>query len=114
MKCLSCEVVDLSMSERQGIEIDYCPKCRGVWLDRGELDKFIQQSERQTPTYVSDDRRAEAPTERFSGEHSPKREFQSNKQYDERQGDDDDQDYRRHPQRGKRKESFFGNLFDFD
>jgi len=32
------------MSERQGIEIDYCPKCRGVWLDRGELDKFIQQS----------------------------------------------------------------------
>ncbi len=35
------------MSERQGIEIDYCPKCRGIWLDRGELDKLIERSERQ-------------------------------------------------------------------
>jgi Zn-finger nucleic acid-binding protein len=32
------------MSERQGIEIDYCPKCRGVWLDRGELDKLIERT----------------------------------------------------------------------
>ena len=32
------------MSDRQGIEIDYCPKCRGVWLDRGELDKIIERS----------------------------------------------------------------------
>jgi Zn-finger nucleic acid-binding protein len=36
----------LSMSERQGIEIDYCPKCRGVWLDRGELDKLIERADR--------------------------------------------------------------------
>lgn len=41
--CPSCRV-DLVMSERQGIEIDYCPKCRGVWLDRGELDKIIARS----------------------------------------------------------------------
>ena len=41
--CPSCRV-DLVMSERQGIEIDYCPKCRGVWLDRGELDKIIERS----------------------------------------------------------------------
>ena len=34
----------LVMSERQGIEIDYCPSCRGVWLDRGELDKIIERS----------------------------------------------------------------------
>jgi hypothetical protein len=34
----------LQMSERSGIEIDYCPKCRGVWLDRGELDKIIERS----------------------------------------------------------------------
>ena len=34
----------LVMSERQGIEIDYCPTCRGVWLDRGELDKIIERS----------------------------------------------------------------------
>ena len=44
MKCPVCEGVDLVMSDRQGVEIDYCPKCRGVWLDRGELDKIIDKS----------------------------------------------------------------------
>jgi uncharacterized protein len=44
--CPSCRV-DLVMSERQNIEIDYCPKCRGVWLDRGELDKIIERSMRE-------------------------------------------------------------------
>ena len=43
MLCPVCKV-DLVMSERQGIEIDYCPKCRGVWLDRGELDKIIERA----------------------------------------------------------------------
>lgn len=43
MKCPSCNET-LSMTERQGIEIDYCPKCRGVWLDKGELDKIIEKS----------------------------------------------------------------------
>ena len=41
--CPTCRV-SLTMSERQGIEIDYCPQCRGVWLDRGELDKIIERS----------------------------------------------------------------------
>lgn len=44
MLCPKCNV-QLAMSERQGIEIDYCPTCRGVWLDRGELDKIIERSE---------------------------------------------------------------------
>jgi uncharacterized protein len=43
MSCPVC-VVPLSMSDRQGIEIDFCPQCRGVWLDRGELDKIIERS----------------------------------------------------------------------
>lgn len=43
MPCPRCRV-DLVMSDRQGIEIDYCPKCRGVWLDRGELDKIIERN----------------------------------------------------------------------
>lgn len=43
MKCPTCDV-DLVMTERSGVEIDYCPKCRGVWLDRGELDKIIERS----------------------------------------------------------------------
>lgn len=44
MKCPVCPETNLVMSERQGIEIDYCPSCRGVWLDRGELDKIIERS----------------------------------------------------------------------
>ncbi|WP_027329746.1 zf-TFIIB domain-containing protein [Marinimicrobium agarilyticum] len=44
MKCPICTDENLVMADRQGIEIDYCPKCRGVWLDRGELDKIIERS----------------------------------------------------------------------
>jgi uncharacterized protein len=43
MSCPVCRV-PLAMSDRNGIEIDYCPQCRGVWLDRGELDKIIERS----------------------------------------------------------------------
>lgn len=46
MPCPVC-AVPLTMSERQGVEIDYCPQCRGVWLDRGELDKIIERSSRE-------------------------------------------------------------------
>ena len=44
MKCPVCTQVDLMMTDRQGVEIDYCPQCRGVWLDRGELDKIIERT----------------------------------------------------------------------
>lgn len=47
MQCPVCPNTSLVMSERQGIEIDYCPSCRGVWLDRGELDKIIERSAQQ-------------------------------------------------------------------
>ena len=43
MNCPTCKV-ELKMADRQGVEIDYCPQCRGVWLDRGELDKIIERS----------------------------------------------------------------------
>lgn len=49
MKCPVCSDANLVMSERQGIEIDYCPQCRGIWLDRGELDKIIERSASQQP-----------------------------------------------------------------
>lgn len=42
MKCPVCPDITLVMMDRQGLEIDYCPQCRGVWLDRGELDKLIE------------------------------------------------------------------------
>lgn len=57
MQCPVCRV-PLSMSDRQGIEIDFCPQCRGVWLDRGELDKIVERSapqaatSRPAPTYA--------------------------------------------------------------
>ena len=44
MKCPNCSDSRLTLAERQGIEIDYCPDCRGVWLDRGELDKIIERT----------------------------------------------------------------------
>ena len=62
MKCPRCQV-DLVISDRQGVEIDFCPQCRGVWLDRGELDKVIERAarfndaddERRRPTFDRDD-----------------------------------------------------------
>ena len=67
MQCPICTDTALVMSERQGVELDYCPKCRGVWLDRGELDKLIERSgamaeapaasaaTRSRPTFVGSD-----------------------------------------------------------
>jgi Zn-finger nucleic acid-binding protein len=97
------------MSERQGIEIDYCPKCRGVWLDRGELDKFIQQSEMRRETYWTEARHQDDKFSR-SREGQPTRvdsDYRENRHY----RNDDDAGYAR---KGKKRESFFGDLFDFD
>lgn len=49
MNCPCCPETNLVLSERQGIEIDYCPKCRGIWLDRGELDKIIEKTKDTAP-----------------------------------------------------------------
>src|SRR3546814_19612260 len=49
MKCPTCDNVNLAMTDRQGIEIDYCPQCRGIWLDRGELDRPIDRAEQAAP-----------------------------------------------------------------
>lgn len=60
MKCPTCKESKLVISERSGIEIDYCPDCRGVWLDRGELDKILERSrsdlEQQLENRVPDSR----------------------------------------------------------
>lgn len=53
MNCPVCKSTALVMSERQGVEIDYCPTCRGVWLDRGELDKIIERSMQEAPAPLS-------------------------------------------------------------
>lgn len=91
MKCPVCNDTNLLMSERQGIEIDYCPQCRGVWLDRGELDRLIERSLEGSAAPAAGTRpRPVAP--RVS---------------DERHYRDDDH-------RQRRRKSFLGEIFDFD
>ena len=70
MKCPVC-TIDLQMSERQGIEIDYCPQCRGVWLDRGELDKIIERSGMQTSENYR--RKTEHEEKEHGGHHDYKK-----------------------------------------
>jgi uncharacterized protein len=64
---MSCPVdgTTLVMSERSGIEIDYCPTCRGVWLDRGELDKIIERSAASEPAPAP----REQPYQQYQGQH---------------------------------------------
>lgn len=52
MLCPLCRI-QLKMTDRQGVGIDYCPECRGVWLDRGELDKIIERSQAALPAAKS-------------------------------------------------------------
>ncbi|SDZ82944.1 zf-TFIIB domain-containing protein [Microbulbifer marinus] len=61
MKCPSCSEVELLQKDRNGIEVDYCPNCRGVWLDRGELDKIIERSTMDSPPDSSDVKQPEKP-----------------------------------------------------
>jgi len=63
MKCPVCTDADLVMSERQGIEVDYCPRCRGVWLDRGELDKIVERAAREERNDDDDDSRRRSPVD---------------------------------------------------
>jgi uncharacterized protein len=109
----------LAMTTREGIEIDYCPMCRGVWLDRGELDKIIERSAATAPAAVEDGAHLQpARPERYAapdGRNDAGREH--------RRDDDDDRRYARggygdhggHGGHGRRKRrSFLDDLFDFD
>ncbi|MBB2486360.1 zf-TFIIB domain-containing protein [Mitsuaria sp. WAJ17] len=75
MKCPACPDTVLVMSERQGVEIDYCPQCRGVWLDRGELDKLLERSASMPPAAApSQPHFADAGREYARGRHSGRKE----------------------------------------
>jgi len=98
MKCPVCTTVNLNMSDRQGVEIDYCPQCRGVWLDRGELDKLIERSQAASaPVPPSMQHRAPAP------QYAPQ----------QQRGYDDDHRYNKDYQ-SRKKKGFLGEFFDFD
>lgn len=88
MKCPNCNET-LLMSEKHGVEIDYCPNCRGIWLDRGELDKIIEHS---------------------ADHYSRKDNYESD--YKKYGYNDYDKDYyKRHPH--KKKKSFLNDFFEF-
>ena len=57
MKCPVCKDVTLLMAEKNGVEIDYCPECRGIWLDRGELDKIVERGREAERDYREYERR---------------------------------------------------------
>jgi Zn-finger nucleic acid-binding protein len=80
------------MTERQGIEIDYCPNCRGVWLDKGELDKIIEKSiQQQEPDQTQQNQKYKPPYIQSEGNRYSKHD-----------------NYGKHGGRG-----FLGKLFDF-
>ncbi|HTN08236.1 zf-TFIIB domain-containing protein [Agriterribacter sp.] len=88
MKCPTCNET-LLISDKNGIEIDYCPKCRGIWLDRGELDKIIDRS-----------------AEHYSRKENYDRDVN---QYGHK--DNDAGYYKKNPH--YKKKSFLGDIFDF-
>lgn len=101
MLCPVCQHVQLVMADRQGIEIDYCPQCRGVWLDRGELDKII---ERSSPGAAAPRQAAPPP---------PQQNYQQ--QGYQQQGYQQQQGYyQKPPKHYKKKKSLLGEIFDFD
>ncbi len=105
---MQCPVdnTQLQMMDRQGVEIDYCPKCRGVWLDRGELDKLIERA--APPVALSEPARAEARREdRGEYRSEPPREYREDRGYreDDRYG---------HGKPYKKRKGFLSEIFDFD
>lgn len=105
MKCPVCEEVDLHMTERQGVEIDYCPRCRGVWLDRGELDKIIERANEGMMLHHGNANASDASHRAAPFPQDYARESDS----DEYRRDRENQ----HDKKPRRK-SFFNDIFDFD
>jgi uncharacterized protein len=91
MKCPSCPDSVLAMTDRQGVEIDYCPQCRGVWLDRGELDKLVERAAAPEPSRTTASSSASSSRQDFV-----------------------DSDYHEYGGRNpvRRKKSWLGDIFD--
>ncbi len=112
MRCPACPDQTLTMSERKGIEIDYCPACRGVWLDRGELDKIIEKSTAEVASVApigsgtntampSPQPQYQAPQPQYQAPQPQYRpSYEEQKYADQKYGEK------------KRKKNFFEELFD--
>ncbi len=97
MKCPTCTDSTLVLSNRENVEIDYCPDCRGVWLDRGELDKIIERANAGQSAATPSPETARGYA---SAQHSSRPDFV-----------DSDFQGQRYPQ-GKRKKSWLNEIFD--
>ncbi|QEZ89131.1 putative transcriptional regulator (zinc finger domain) [Aliarcobacter cibarius] len=108
MKCPVCKDVGLLMSERQGVEIDYCPSCRGVWLDRGELDKIIEKNSNYQPS--------NQPSNQQSNNHSNYFKNDNRNSYNKHNNHQQYNSYDNKHQTPykKKKEGFLSEIFDFD
>jgi Zn-finger nucleic acid-binding protein len=103
----------LVMADRGGVEIDYCPKCRGVWLDRGELDKIIERSLGAPAPAAPAFAPPPPPMQQQAAPvYQPEPRAPQGYREDDRRRRDDDDDYR-HGYKKKRKESFLSDIFDF-
>jgi len=105
MKCPACES-EMRITNREGVEIDYCPQCRGVWLDRGELEKIVARTSSEYDDYDShhdDEHHGERGRERY-GDHDDEHHGEGRR---ERYGDHDERKYH-----GRRREGFWGNIMD--
>jgi Zn-finger nucleic acid-binding protein len=95
----------LVMSERSGIEIDYCPRCRGVWLDRGELDKLIEKNSATANMGSAPVQSAQliATPQVDNIQHAPQEyRYSEDRHYEDK-----------HHKKKHKRESFLGDLFDF-
>lgn len=110
MKCPTCADQVLVMTERSGVEIDYCPACRGVWLDRGELDKILERAATSVPAPLQAAPMPVAPVPAAAPSHAPL------PQPRPRWDDDDRRSYDRDdakPYKKKKRSSIFEEIFDF-
>lgn len=127
MRCPT-DGAELVMAERQGVEIDYCPSCRGIWLDRGELDKILDRAAGAPASVAPEPAPAPAPAPGYGGyPPAPAAPGYGDDRYppapapgyrDDRYRDDRRYDDRRDPRypygKKKRRESWLGDLLDFD
>jgi Zn-finger nucleic acid-binding protein len=121
MKCPVCDVT-LSISSREGVEIDFCPQCRGVWLDRGELDKIIDRvnaSMASLPAPPPPPAPAGRTDDRSDRSDRSDRDERDRDRYRDRDRDDRDRyreraDYDKRYDKRKKRRSMLEDLFDFD
>ncbi|HEL3197004.1 TPA: zf-TFIIB domain-containing protein [Stenotrophomonas maltophilia] len=108
MLCPVCKTQTLQMAERHGIEIDYCPGCRGVWLDRGELDKIIERAGAGAGAGAGAAVPPPAPVQQHPASSPPPVMHRDTRHLGQRY-----EDNRGHGYKKKKKDSFLSELFDF-